>query len=117
MSRDFTRAPLAAKGNTVLRPGVRFFTGTYLGVLRNYLPVQSPGAGCNPAPRVWVDAVGRTGQLLLRDQRCLVANAAPSAKAWSLAHIMEEWTRGVKAPWENPQSVPAITFSFPTRRA
>ena len=64
-----------------------------------------------------IDAAGRCGHLPVRDQSCLVANAAPSAKAWSLAHMMEAWTRGVKAPWEKPQSVPAMTFSLPTSRA
>jgi hypothetical protein len=64
-------------------------------------------------PHVWVDTASRVGHLLARDQRCLVANELPYAKAWSLAPMMEGWTRGVKAPWENPQSVPAITLSLP----
>ena len=33
--------------------------------------------------------VDHCGHLLVRDQSCLVASAAPSAKAWSLAHMME----------------------------
>jgi len=51
------------------------------------------------------------------DQSCLLARAAPSVNAWSLAHIMDGWTRAVNAPWENPQSDPAITLSRPNRRA
>ncbi len=64
-----------------------------------------------------VDVEGRCGHPPVRDQSCWVANAAPSVKAWSLAHMMEACTRGVKAPWEKPQSVPAMTFSRPTSRA
>ena len=46
-----------------------------------------------------------------------VARAAPSVRASSLAHMMDGWTRGVNAPWEKPQSLPARTFSRPTMRA
>ena len=43
-----------------------------------------------------------------------MARAAPSTRASNLAHMMEGWTRGVKAPWEKPQSLPPRTFSRPT---
>ena len=50
---------------------------------------EGEGEGLYPTPRTWIDAAGYRGHPLVRDQSCLVASAAPSAKAWSLAHMME----------------------------
>ena len=48
---------------------------------------------------------------------CRDANAAPWASASNSAHMMVGCTQGLNAPCENPQSVPAITFFPPSRKA
>ena len=45
------------------------------------------------------------------------ASRAPSAMAWNLAQTMSGSTRERPANVPNPQSVPASTFSRPTKRA
>ena len=51
----------------------------------------------------------------LCSQSCCVASLAPSAMAWNLAQTTVGWTSGAKVACdENPQSLPAITFSRPT---
>ena len=46
-----------------------------------------------------------------------VASRAPSTSAPSLAHWIDGCTRLVNGPWAKPQSVPAMTWSRPTRLA
>src|SRR5262249_8019600 len=46
-----------------------------------------------------------------------VASRVPSASASSFAHWIEGCTRWKKTPCANPQSVPPMTFSRPTRFA
>lgn len=50
-------------------------------------------------------------------QRSLLASAAPSANDFSFAHCTSGCTLMFLHPCENPQSVPAMTFSFPTTLA
>ena len=57
--------------------------------------------------------VGPAGQ----PHNCRDANAAPSASASNSDYMMAGCTLGSNAPCENPQSVPAITFSLPSRKA
>ncbi len=48
---------------------------------------------------------------------CFDARRAPSTSASSLAHWIVGWTRAMKAPCANPQSVPPMTLSGPTTLA
>ena len=50
-------------------------------------------------------------------QRRCEASRAPSARALNFAHITVGWTLGRPADVPKPQSVPAMTFSRPTRLA